>query len=206
MSARWRRADSRSRCVATSRVRHRSRVWEKADDTQAATDRHLHRSGSGRQSGCGLSARRLAGRGHDAGDRGREQSVGDRVYDTGGRGLSPPLVTPNVEVDLCGRPTLAAAFVVLEELRSGTERVAFETLSGHLSVARQGADLVMDISAQPAHPVPPPVLSTAPASAHYVAVCPRAQRRSRASAPIRRCWRPSWGDRRPATMSARSLA
>ena len=87
--------------------------------------------------------------------------------------------TPNVEVDLCGHATLAAAFVVFEELRPGTERVAFETLSGRLTVARRGADLVMDFPAQPARPVPTPpllaqALGTAPAAvlagADYVAV------------------------------------
>ena len=64
--------------------------------------------------------------------------------------------TPNVEVDLCGHATLAAAFVVFEELRPGTERVDFETLSGRLRVMREGADLVMDFPAQPAQPADPP--------------------------------------------------
>ena len=70
--------------------------------------------------------------------------------------------TPNVEVDLCGHATLAAAFVVFEELRPGTDRVAFETLSGRLTVARRGADLAMDFPAQPAHPAAlPSVLAQA---------------------------------------------
>ena len=87
--------------------------------------------------------------------------------------------TPNVEVDLCGHATLAAAFVVFEALRPGRDRVAFETLSGELTVARQGTALVMDFPAQPASPVPaPPVLaqalgaepSTVLGGADYVAV------------------------------------
>ena len=70
--------------------------------------------------------------------------------------------TPNVEVDLCGHATLAAAFVVFEELRPGTEQVAFETLSGRLTVTRDGEALVMDFPAQPAHPAaPPPALAEA---------------------------------------------
>ena len=134
--------------------------------------------------------------------------------------------TPNVEVDLCGHATLAAAFVVFEELRPGTEQVAFETLSGRLTVARQGADLVMDFPAQPARPVPTPpllaqALGTAPAAvlagADYVATLDRrgvfenaAPRRSRASAPIRRCWRPStgagsWRPRPAETGTARTM-
>ncbi|MCY4406527.1 MAG: PhzF family phenazine biosynthesis protein [Rhodospirillaceae bacterium] len=64
--------------------------------------------------------------------------------------------TPNVEVDLCGHATLAAAFVVFEELKPGTESVSFETLSGQLTVAREGAELVMDFPAQPASPATPP--------------------------------------------------
>ena len=87
--------------------------------------------------------------------------------------------TPNVEVDLCGHATLAAAFVVFEALRPGTDRVAFETLSGELTVTRQGANLVMDFPAQPAQPVQPPEVlaqalgaepSTVLAGADYVAV------------------------------------
>ena len=66
--------------------------------------------------------------------------------------------TPNVEVELCGHATLAAAFVVFETLRPGTDRVAFETLSGRLTVARQGVDLAMDFPAQPAHPASAPAV------------------------------------------------
>ena len=66
--------------------------------------------------------------------------------------------TPNVEVDLCGHATLAAAFVVFEELRPGTESVAFETLSGRLTVNRDGEALVMDFPAQPASPEPAPAV------------------------------------------------
>ena len=66
--------------------------------------------------------------------------------------------TPNVEVELCGHATLAAAFVVFETLRPGTDRVAFETLSGRLTVARQGADLAMDFPAQPAQPASAPAM------------------------------------------------
>ena len=70
--------------------------------------------------------------------------------------------TPNVEVDLCGHATLAAAFVVFEELRPGTESVSFETLSGRLTVSREGEALVMDFPAQPASEMPaPPVLAQA---------------------------------------------
>ena len=61
-----------------------------------------------------------------------------------GEGYGLRWFTPNVEVDLCGHATLAAAFVVFEELKPGTDSVAFQTLSGGLTVARDGEALVMD--------------------------------------------------------------
>ena len=96
-----------------------------------------------------------------------------------GEGYGLRWFTPNVEVDLCGHATLAAGFVVFEELRPGSERIAFETRSGRLAVVRAGADLVMDFPAQPAQPVtPPPALArglgaapaTVLAGADYIAV------------------------------------
>ncbi len=100
-----------------------------------------------------------------------------------GEGYRLRWFTPNVEVDLCGHATLAAGFVVFEELRPGSERVAFETKSGRLTVTRQGTDLVMDFPAQPAAPVRPPAplasaLGASPidvlAGADYVAVFEKA--------------------------------
>ena len=73
-----------------------------------------------------------------------------------GEGYRLRWFTPNVEVDLCGHATLAAAFVVFEELEHGTDNVVFETLSGRLTVTREGEALVMDFPAQPAQPAPPP--------------------------------------------------
>ncbi len=96
-----------------------------------------------------------------------------------GEGYDLRWFTPNVEVDLCGHATLAAAFVVFEDLRPDAERVDFATKSGRLTVVREGADLVMDFPAQPATPVLPPelllsALSISPievlAGADYVAV------------------------------------
>ena len=75
-----------------------------------------------------------------------------------GEGYRLRWFTPNVEVDLCGHATLAAAFVVFEELRPGTDNVSFETLSGQLTVSREGAELVMDFPAQPASPGSAPAM------------------------------------------------
>jgi predicted PhzF superfamily epimerase YddE/YHI9 len=67
--------------------------------------------------------------------------------------------TPTTEVDLCGHATLASAFVVLELLEPGRERVRFSTRSGILEVERgpHGSGLLtMDFPALPATPVEPP--------------------------------------------------
>ncbi|WP_245913742.1 PhzF family phenazine biosynthesis protein [Nannocystis exedens] len=60
--------------------------------------------------------------------------------------------TPEVEVDLCGHATLAAAFVH-SRLRAGApSRLRFWTLSGPLEVAREGDDFTLDLPSRP--PVP----------------------------------------------------
>jgi len=61
--------------------------------------------------------------------------------------------TPALEVDLCGHATLAAAFVVFETLRPGSDEVAFETRSGGLTVRRDRDLLTMDFPAWPAREV-----------------------------------------------------
>ncbi|HSM09225.1 MAG TPA: PhzF family phenazine biosynthesis protein [Gemmatimonadota bacterium] len=55
--------------------------------------------------------------------------------------------TPRLEVKLCGHATLASAFVLFEFLEPGRERVSFETMSGRLSVRREGDRLSMDFPA-----------------------------------------------------------
>ncbi len=76
-----------------------------------------------------------------------------------GEGYGLRWFTPNTEVDLCGHATLAAGFAVFTYLRPDAARVDFDTASGPLSVARDGAVLVMDFPAQPATPAsPPPIL------------------------------------------------
>lgn len=52
--------------------------------------------------------------------------------------------TPKIEVDLCGHATLAAGFVVLEFLSEHRDSVSFETVSGTLTVRRDGEWLAMD--------------------------------------------------------------
>ena len=61
--------------------------------------------------------------------------------------------TPTVEVDLCGHATLAAGYVVLNHLQPDLDSVAFETISGELTVTRDGERLAMDFPARPPTPV-----------------------------------------------------
>ena len=55
--------------------------------------------------------------------------------------------TPSGEIDLCGHATLAAAYVITEFVSPGLETVAFDTLSGRLTVRKQGDLLEMDFPA-----------------------------------------------------------
>lgn len=49
--------------------------------------------------------------------------------------------TPTVEVPLCGHATLAAAYVLFNELGYAAPEIKFQSLSGELSVRRKGAHL-----------------------------------------------------------------
>lgn len=60
--------------------------------------------------------------------------------------------TPATEVDLCGHATLAAAYVLFEELAYQGDEIRFSTKSGALSVMRDGDSLTMDFPAQPPLP------------------------------------------------------
>ena len=52
--------------------------------------------------------------------------------------------TPGTEVELCGHATLASAFTILNFYEPGSDFVQFDTLSGRLTVARQGSQYRMD--------------------------------------------------------------
>jgi PhzF family phenazine biosynthesis protein len=56
--------------------------------------------------------------------------------------------TPAVEVPLCGHATLASAWVVMERLSPGIDRVVFHTLSGALVVRRNDDRFIMDLPAR----------------------------------------------------------
>lgn len=57
--------------------------------------------------------------------------------------------TPEVEVDLCGHATLAAAHVMFD-LGYKEDTIAFDTRSGRLLVSREDSLLVLDFPARPA--------------------------------------------------------
>lgn len=62
--------------------------------------------------------------------------------------------TPALEIDLCGHATLASAHVLLRHYLPAQPAITFATLSGALTVAREGERLVMDFPARPGRAVP----------------------------------------------------
>lgn len=62
--------------------------------------------------------------------------------------------TPTVEMPLCGHATLASAFVILNHLDPGRDKVVFHTLSGPLTVTRDGERLMMDFPLRKNEPAP----------------------------------------------------
>jgi PhzF family phenazine biosynthesis protein len=60
--------------------------------------------------------------------------------------------TPSVEIDLCGHATLATAHVLYNQLGQRESPFTFDTKSGPLTVASNGALLELDFPARPARP------------------------------------------------------
>jgi predicted PhzF superfamily epimerase YddE/YHI9 len=68
--------------------------------------------------------------------------------------------TPEAEVELCGHATLASAWLLFEKLAPALNRVAFQTLSGTLTVDRgQGGWHVMSLPSDPVLPYGEPALA-----------------------------------------------
>ena len=55
--------------------------------------------------------------------------------------------TPTVEVDLCGHATLASAFVLFNELGYEEGLIRFQSMSGVLTVSRNGEMITLDFPA-----------------------------------------------------------
>ncbi|MEX3019779.1 PhzF family phenazine biosynthesis protein [Kluyvera sp. STS39-E] len=64
--------------------------------------------------------------------------------------------TTRNEVNLCGHATLASAHVIFSHLDYPDERIHFETLSGRLTVTRDGEWLTLDFPACPTQAATPP--------------------------------------------------
>ena len=62
--------------------------------------------------------------------------------------------TPGGEIDLCGHATLATAYVILRFYHPHWGSVAFDTLSGRLTVTKRGELYEMDFPAYALRPVP----------------------------------------------------
>ena len=62
--------------------------------------------------------------------------------------------TPGGEVDLCGHATLAASYVLNRFADKGIEKMAFQTLSGELTVTKEGDKFTMDFPAGKTKPLP----------------------------------------------------
>ncbi len=61
--------------------------------------------------------------------------------------------TPGGEVELCGHATLATAYVITRFVQPDLQTIAFDTLSGRLTVARQDPLLVMNFPSFQLQPV-----------------------------------------------------
>lgn len=78
-----------------------------------------------------------------------------------GSGYDLRWFAPEVEIDLCGHATLASAFVLFTELGLRADSVTFQSMSGPLTVTRQGEVLVLDFPSRPPGPcsVPPALIA-----------------------------------------------
>lgn len=71
-------------------------------------------------------------------------------------GYSIRWFTPTTEVDLCGHATLAAAYVIFNELGYKADEIHFDSRSGTLTVTCHGELLELDFPAQPIELCEPP--------------------------------------------------
>ena len=62
--------------------------------------------------------------------------------------------SPTVEIDLCGHATLATGSVLFRHRNPGRDTLAFETMSGRLSVTKRDGLLELDLPARAGTPVP----------------------------------------------------
>lgn len=78
------------------------------------------------------------------------------------KGIELRWFTTLTEVNLCGHATLAAAYVLFNELDYPDSRLHFDTASGRLTVSREGDWMTLDFPACPTQAqTPPPEMLTA---------------------------------------------
>ena len=84
-----------------------------------------------------------------------EMNLSETCFFVGGNGrYEIRWFTPLTEIDLCGHATLAAAWVLVNELGETADPIRFSSRSGELPVRRKGAPstFTLDFPAQPAKP------------------------------------------------------
>ncbi|MDO5116352.1 MAG: PhzF family phenazine biosynthesis protein [Synergistaceae bacterium] len=78
----------------------------------------------------------------------RENNLSETAFTVKGtEGYYLRWFTPGGEIDLCGHATLAAAYVLFRFYEQRADKIAFQTKSGQLEVARAGELLKMDFPA-----------------------------------------------------------
>jgi len=78
----------------------------------------------------------------------RENNLSETAFLVrGGAGWHIRWFTPAIEVKLCGHATLGAAHVCFTHLEPSATRLTFESLSGPLTVTREGARYALDLPA-----------------------------------------------------------
>ena len=107
------------------------------------------------QSSGGLPARSLAACRHYAGNRGGDD-FSETVFfapEPQGHDLGIRWFTPTREVDLIGHATLAAGYLVLEQLRRDAVSVCFVSGCDKFTVCRDGDALSLEMPALPPRPI-----------------------------------------------------
>lgn len=66
--------------------------------------------------------------------------------------------TPNVEIDLCGHATLATAYIIMTQVEPERTSISFQTMSGELTVEKQGDWFTMYFPTRAPKTVEMPVL------------------------------------------------
>jgi len=62
--------------------------------------------------------------------------------------------SPAIEIDLCGHATIASSFVLFEEAEKSAAELRFKTMSGIMTVSKEGDLLYLDFPSRPVSPCP----------------------------------------------------